>query len=215
MSDEPTVDDTAHDEAARAGTGPPGPRADAPAEPDAGARQRILDAAASVFREKGFTGTRVVDIARRAGYTSGALYGYFENRAELLAEAIAAAASENLEHLLTTPDGASVDPVGVLTAVFDQLPEPIGDGDQMLLDGVAIAGRQPVAGHRLAAALGEFRTRLQDPGGLTSEAADLVVVLVLGVTAARALGLHDGLPPSLGESIVESLGSPAVRSATG
>lgn len=159
----------------------------------ASTRLRILEAAATVFREKGFTGTRVVDIARAAGYTSGALYGYFDSRAELLAEAIANASSEMLGQLLGGEAGAA-DPGAVLDAVLARLTEPLGEADQMLLDGVALAHREPIAGQRLAGALREFRGALGSDEAGTDGSADLLVVLVLGITAARALGLHDELP---------------------
>lgn len=53
-------------------------------------RQRLLDAATEVFLEKGFEGTRVAEIARRAGLTTGAIYGNFDNKADLLTAALAA-----------------------------------------------------------------------------------------------------------------------------
>ena len=40
----------------------------------------ILDAALQLFAEKGFAGTRMEDIARRAGVTKGTIYLYFENK---------------------------------------------------------------------------------------------------------------------------------------
>ncbi len=40
----------------------------------------ILDAALSVFAEKGYAGTRMDDIARRAGVTKGTIYLYFDNK---------------------------------------------------------------------------------------------------------------------------------------
>jgi AcrR family transcriptional regulator len=40
----------------------------------------ILDAALKVFAEKGFAGTRMEDIAARAGVTKGTIYLYFENK---------------------------------------------------------------------------------------------------------------------------------------
>lgn len=40
----------------------------------------ILDAALKVFAEKGFAGTRMEDIASRAGVTKGTIYLYFENK---------------------------------------------------------------------------------------------------------------------------------------
>ncbi|HVT77444.1 MAG TPA: helix-turn-helix domain-containing protein [Acidimicrobiales bacterium] len=56
-------------------------------------RQRLLDAATEVFMEKGYDGTRVAEIARRAGLTTGAIYGNFESKAELLTAALAASCS--------------------------------------------------------------------------------------------------------------------------
>src|SRR3954471_5996047 len=52
-------------------------------------RQRLLDAATEVFIEKGYEGTRVAEIARRAGLTTGAIYGNFGSKADLLTAALA------------------------------------------------------------------------------------------------------------------------------
>jgi AcrR family transcriptional regulator len=56
-------------------------------------RQRLLDAATEVFLEKGYEGTRVAEIARRAGLTTGAIYGNFGSKADLLTAALAAGCS--------------------------------------------------------------------------------------------------------------------------
>lgn len=40
----------------------------------------ILDAALTVFAEKGYAGTRMDEIARRAGVTKGTIYLYFESK---------------------------------------------------------------------------------------------------------------------------------------
>lgn len=53
-------------------------------------RQRLLDAATEVFLDKGYEGTRVAEVARRAGLTTGAIYGNFESKADLLNAALAA-----------------------------------------------------------------------------------------------------------------------------
>lgn len=50
--------------------------------------QRILDAAVSVFAEKGFHVSRVADIADRAGVADGTVYLYFKNKEEILTTAI-------------------------------------------------------------------------------------------------------------------------------
>lgn len=47
-------------------------------------RQRLLDAAADVFAERGYEGATLADIARTAGYTTGAIYSRFRDKAALL-----------------------------------------------------------------------------------------------------------------------------------
>jgi TetR/AcrR family fatty acid metabolism transcriptional regulator len=50
--------------------------------------QRILDAAVSVFAQKGFHAARVSDVAERASVADGTIYLYFRNKEELLMTAI-------------------------------------------------------------------------------------------------------------------------------
>ncbi|MFM1724580.1 MULTISPECIES: TetR/AcrR family transcriptional regulator [Rhodococcus] len=52
-------------------------------------RARILDAAADEFAEQGFTGAKLAEIARRAGFTKGAVYSNFESKQDLFAELFA------------------------------------------------------------------------------------------------------------------------------
>ncbi|EPX54983.1 transcriptional regulator, TetR family [Cystobacter fuscus DSM 2262] len=47
--------------------------------------QTLLEAAEQVFAEQGVLGTRIEDIAKRAGVAVGTLYNYFEDREGLLA----------------------------------------------------------------------------------------------------------------------------------
>jgi TetR/AcrR family transcriptional regulator, cholesterol catabolism regulator len=51
-------------------------------------RQRILDAAAKVFRDKGYAGARLTDIAAAAGMQAGSLYYHFASREELVEEVL-------------------------------------------------------------------------------------------------------------------------------
>jgi AcrR family transcriptional regulator len=51
-------------------------------------RDRLLRAAADVFAERGYDGTRVADIASAAGVSNGALYAHFASKAELLVDAL-------------------------------------------------------------------------------------------------------------------------------
>jgi AcrR family transcriptional regulator len=51
-------------------------------------RERLLRAAAEVFAERGYDGTRVADIAAAAGVSNGALYTHFASKAELMVDAL-------------------------------------------------------------------------------------------------------------------------------
>ena len=43
-------------------------------------RERVLDVAARLFREKGFDGIGVADLMKTAGLTHGGFYGQFASR---------------------------------------------------------------------------------------------------------------------------------------
>lgn len=47
-------------------------------------RNTLLEAAASIFAEKGLNGATIDEIAKRAGVTKGAIYSHFDGREDLL-----------------------------------------------------------------------------------------------------------------------------------
>lgn len=51
-------------------------------------RDQLLEAAARVFASKGYSGTKIMDIVREAGLSSGAVYGRFGSKEDLLMEAV-------------------------------------------------------------------------------------------------------------------------------
>lgn len=52
-------------------------------------RERILEEAARMFRERGCDSVTVAEVMKAAGLTHGAFYGYFESKDELIARAFA------------------------------------------------------------------------------------------------------------------------------
>ena len=50
-------------------------------------REKVLDVAGTLFRERGFEGIGVADIMKRAGLTHGGFYGQFASKDDLAAEA--------------------------------------------------------------------------------------------------------------------------------
>jgi TetR/AcrR family transcriptional repressor of nem operon len=52
-------------------------------------REKVLDVAGALFRERGFDGIGVADIMKRAGLTHGGFYGQFASKDDLVAETTA------------------------------------------------------------------------------------------------------------------------------
>jgi AcrR family transcriptional regulator len=61
--------------------------------------QEILDAALTIFAEKGFAGARMDDVARRAGVTKGTIYLYFPSKEELFKSLVRVAIGGTLEQV--------------------------------------------------------------------------------------------------------------------
>jgi AcrR family transcriptional regulator len=130
-------------------------RADVPADPT---RDRLVAAAAEVFAEKGYDRAGVQEIARRAGFTTGAIYGRFRGKAELLAAAIEAQSVDEFEQLFAEHrfEGAATD---ILKTVGSHLvTEEFDQGQALLLEAFVAARRDPDVATLLRDAIGE-RTR--------------------------------------------------------
>src|SRR5271157_4449503 len=60
-------------------------------------RERIVEAAARLFREQGFDGVGVDAIMSAAGLTHGGFYGHFGSKDDLAAEAVTRALQRGIE----------------------------------------------------------------------------------------------------------------------
>ncbi len=84
-------------------------------------RAAILDAAVTLFADRGFHGTNVPDIARLAGVATGSIYRYFATKEALVNAAIVArkqAMAEVLARALATQGGSERQFLGVWRAVI-------------------------------------------------------------------------------------------------
>jgi len=148
---------------------------------------RLVEAAAEVFSEKGYDGARVQEIAKRAGLTTGAIYGRFSGKAELLRAAIEAHSSSEFDELFSshTFDGRVTD---ILTTVGAHLVTRSGRTDRtteqaLLLEAFVAARRDPEV-KRLVAEIVETRasrmaelvTEAKASGLVADELDDLAVV---------------------------------------
>jgi AcrR family transcriptional regulator len=69
-------------------------------ERQAQTRQELLDAAARVFRRRGFQGASIEAIAADAGYTRGAFYSNFESKEQLFVELLQQRVYDNYRDLV-------------------------------------------------------------------------------------------------------------------
>jgi AcrR family transcriptional regulator len=106
-------------------------------------RDRLVAAAAAVFAEKGYDRAGVQEIARRAGFTTGAIYGRFRGKAELLLAAIEAQSVDEFEQLFAEHqfEGKATD---IITTVGSHLvTEEFDNGQALLLEAFVAARREP------------------------------------------------------------------------
>lgn len=78
-------------------------------------RQRIVDVAARLFRERGFDGVGVADLMKAAGLTHGGFYGHFRSKEALMAEACEQAISTTGRHWRATLEKNESTPLKALT----------------------------------------------------------------------------------------------------
>jgi TetR/AcrR family transcriptional regulator, transcriptional repressor for nem operon len=67
-------------------------------------RERVVNSAARLFREKGFDGVGVADLMRAAGLTHGGFYNHFASKDELSAAACARALTKAVEAIEAVAD---------------------------------------------------------------------------------------------------------------
>jgi AcrR family transcriptional regulator len=83
-------------------------------------RQRLLDAAAAVIAEKGLAGASVMEIAQRAGLTTGAIYSNFRSKEALLLAVV----SDQMEQVMGEPPPANADLVEVARQAARMVDKP-------------------------------------------------------------------------------------------
>lgn len=118
-------------------------------------RERLLRAAAAVFARQGYDGTKIMDIVRESGLSTGAVYGRFRSKNDLLREAIVTHSSR------TARVGPEADRVAdLITAVATRTDAPLSDAEALRLEAYVTARREA----EVAAALDEsyrvFRERM-------------------------------------------------------
>jgi TetR/AcrR family transcriptional repressor of nem operon len=77
-------------------------------------RERILDVATKLFRERGIDGIGVADLMQAAGLTHGGFYGHFKSKEDLVAQACARAVQRMRQNWTQIIDEDLGDPLNAL-----------------------------------------------------------------------------------------------------
>lgn len=175
-------------------------------------RRQLLDAAARVFARKGYEGTKILDIVREAGLSTGAVYGRFRSKNDLLREAVVRQAGPG-SRARDESAARVADLVARAALVTDG---PLSDDEAVRLE-AHVAARREV---EVAQALAEAQTRWRDAveplvvaamaDGTVAADVDPEAVLFFVRTMALGLLVHrgSGLPgpdPDAWRSLVARL----------
>ncbi len=87
----------------------------------------VLDAALELFIDKGFSATRVEDVAKRAGISKGSVYLYFPSKEALLEGLVRRAVAPVADNVLGILSGFEGDPRPAIEAALCLLAERMND----------------------------------------------------------------------------------------
>lgn len=125
-------------------------------------RQRLLDAARTVFARRGYHGASVEEIAAEAGFSTGALYSNFEGKEDLflalmdhVIDAYCAEIAAEVDGLATIADRAR-DGARHWMEIVEREPEML----MLFVEFWAYAARDPAARERVAASFAKAREML-------------------------------------------------------
>ncbi|MFG6463749.1 TetR/AcrR family transcriptional regulator [Roseateles sp. DXS20W] len=155
-------------------------------------RERILDNAAQLFRERGFDGIGLNDLMQAAGLTRGGFYGHFESKDDLAAQATQRALQANRTQWKQQTERSL--PAWVKTYLSDAHRDHPGAGCGLAaLAGDAARGGAAVKGvfaegvESLVATL-QGQMPAADEGGRREQALAMLSTLVGALLLSRAVG---------------------------
>jgi TetR/AcrR family transcriptional repressor of nem operon len=134
-------------------------------EQAAATREQILDEAAKLFRERGFTGIGVAELMQSIGLTHGGFYGHFSSKEELMAKACQRAVSTMLDEWKRAVDAAPGKSLAAITVPYlsTQHRDRSGTGCLMAALGPEVSRQATPVRQAVTTCLGsvlEFLTRL-------------------------------------------------------
>ena len=134
-------------------------------------RERLLGAAADVFAERGYDGTRVADIAAAAGVSNGALYAHFASKADLLEGALRAHGPRLVADLFEADPGRPV--MDLLLSIGRRLTRRRDARGYLIVEALAAARRDRDVAAAMRQYVGEDATWLAGLMGVAQAAGEI------------------------------------------
>jgi TetR/AcrR family transcriptional regulator, transcriptional repressor for nem operon len=158
-------------------------------------RERILDTATRLFRERGIDGIGVADLMQSAGLTHGGFYGHFKSKDDLVAQACGRAMARMRENWTRVIDQAPGDPLDAMADHYlsSKHRENVGRGCLMAALGSEVARQESAVRHAVTDELRPFIDYLSKvvrggtPGARRKKALALYASLVGALVVARAV----------------------------
>ena len=160
-------------------------------------RERIVAAAASIFRQQGIEQTTVAEVMQRAGLTHGGFYAHFSSKDDLVADAIVHA-SDQLRDVFPSADSGVTSSNPILTAAEKYLSHGHLAHPELGCPLAALSSELIRGNQKVRKALGtEIRKRLDalyhwtasrlSPARRRQQAAGALACMVGGMILARSL----------------------------
>lgn len=158
-------------------------------------RERILDVATKLFRERGIDGIGVADLMKGAGLTHGGFYGHFKSKEDLVAQACARALVKMRDNWMKVISQAPDNPIEALASHYlnSRHRDNAGRGCPMAALGAEVARQGADVRHAVTEELRPFIEYLSgivqgNSAGLRREKAlALYASLVGALVVARAV----------------------------
>ena len=162
---------------------------------------RLLEAAADLFAEKGYEQAGVAEIARRAGVTTGAIYSRYTGKADLLQDAVKNHAPTEITRLLRAEDNDQ-SPKDILADIGEHLLDDLHESTGIFIEALVAARRDPdlaIVLHQLATQedgeVAKILEAAQASGSIDQNLDNLALVRLAhaigyGMNVTRLLGLE-------------------------
>lgn len=160
-------------------------------------RERILDAAAEIFSQRGYAGAGVDQLAARSGIAKTAIYYHFGNKEGLLAAVLERAATTWIDGIQAAAKQGG-DPIGRLDRALAGMRTLLEEKPWILklvqILALEVAGEKPEVRATLQSILRRARaaivTGLHEALGIELPNADRIAGVMLALLDGISLGLH-------------------------